>query len=114
MEYEATLLDGTVSFMEADSPEAACRQADKPVVTLRVLIEADGYEWVEVYQRKYVDVVAYVNAWENGEPVASVPISVRLESYQSIKAVGSVANERQRLLAIWPNAVIKVQKHYLR
>jgi hypothetical protein len=117
VKYEVTLLNGSLKFVEASSIIEATKKAgvSGPVVSLKCFVENNnGYDWVSVpYKRRYQEVTAYINAWNEGKPVASSPIQVTLESYESIKEVTSVVNEKNRILAIWPNATIKIQRHFL-
>ena len=114
MKYEATIIDGRTEFIDASDMETALNKASGPVELLRQLETEYGYEWTEVYHRRYTDVIAYVNVWNDGVPVASVPISVRLESYQSIKKVKPIVKEIRRLTCIWTDAIIKVQKSFIK
>lgn len=115
MKYEATIVGGKVIYVEATTVRSALKQAGKngPVAELKILITARSEViWEPVYTRQYIETIAYVNAWDNGDLVASVPLKVVIESYESVKDVILVVAEKQRLLAIWPNATIKVQSHF--
>ena len=115
MKYEATIVGGKLVYVEATTVRSALKQAGKtgPVAELKLLITARSEViWEPVYTRQYVETIAYVNAWNSGILVASVPLKVVIEHYESVKDIIPVVKEKQRLLAIWPDATIKVQSHF--
>lgn len=114
VKYEATIIGGELVYLEATTVRSALKEAGKngPVAELKILITARSEViWEPVYTRQFVETIAYVNAWNDGELVASVPLKVTIESYQSVKEVEPVVKEKHRLLDIWPGAVLKVQSY---
>lgn len=90
---------------------------NEPIEYIKMLVETDGYlDWLTVYERAdYKQVLAYVNAFdEEHNALASVPVSVVLESYQSIKKHPEIAREKERLRAIFPDTKLLVQKRFAR
>jgi hypothetical protein len=118
MKYEITYLDNKLLYSDCESLEDCFKSAPKrwpfPIKLIRILIspQDEVSYWKEVYTRKYSEVIAYVNAFLKGKPVASVPVKIVVESYQSIKEVLGIVDEIDRLKKIWPEAEIKVQKRF--
>jgi hypothetical protein len=115
MTFEATYIDGQVYIFEANNLASAYKLAGKrkPIAALKLLTELkDDLIWHTVYTRTYTEVLAYINAFIDGIPVASVPVPVVVEGYQKIKEVDSIAKEMDRISNIWPQAEIKVQKRF--
>ena len=126
MKFEIGYADGQSDFVEADSQQEVFDQYGyrlrNPITMVKVLLEGanalewHALEWHTVYERKGdgTKVIAYVNLYNPTLPVASVPLRIVLEKYQSIKKHPEIVQERTRLLKLFPEADIRIQKHFAR
>jgi hypothetical protein len=118
MKFEIIYTDTTVKYIEAESLLDVFKQVGnvKPIQLVKGLVVTKNREasWCVCYNRKYKEVLAYVNAYVDNLPIASVPLLIQVESYQSIKQVKDIILESERILAIWPNAKIKIQRNFVK
>lgn len=117
MKFEVKYENGDTEFVEADDQNKVFDHHGyvfrNPIIGLRALVDnPQELGWWGVYERQSTRIVAYVNVFKDGAPVASVPLDIELERYQSVKKHPEVAAEKDRLARLFPEAKILVQKAF--